>query len=328
LEQAARALDGSDSLLLLGGTALTESNLVMAGKIAAQTGCKILSEWSNARMERGAGRVEIGRVPYPIDIALKVLEPFKRIVLIGARAPIGFFAYPGKPAILTRDDAEIVTLADAGANLASALLALTDATSATDTPPAHVAVADIPDRPTGTITLDTLAQAIARAIPEDGIIVDESVTTGRAFFPVTKGAPKHTWLNNCGGSIGYGMPAAIGAAVACPDRKVMSLTGDGSAMYTVQALWTMARENLDITVLIFANRSYQILRGELTNVGVGNPGPRAIDMLSLDRPALDWVQMAGSMGVEACRVDACEDLEAALNTGLSMSGPYLIQIDL
>ncbi len=328
LDQAVDALGGPESLLLLGGSALTEENLERAGRIAAKTGCKLLSEWSNARLERGAGRVVIGRVPYPIDIALDVLKPFQRIVLIGARAPIGFFAYPGKPAILTRDGAEILTLADASADLTGALVALTDATEATQTPPAHVAQPDLPERPTGPISLDTLAAVIARAIPEDSIIVDESVTTGRAFFPVTKGAPKHTWLNNCGGSIGYGMPAAIGAAVACPERKVMSLTGDGSAMYTVQSLWTMARENLDITVLIFANRSYQILRGELTNVGVGNPGPRAIDMLSLDRPALDWVQMAGSMGVEACRVDQCEALEAAIETGLSTSGPYLIQIDL
>ena len=328
LEKAAYALNGPDSLLLLGGAALSESNLEMAGRIAAQTGCKLLSEWSNARLERGAGRVAIGRVPYPIDIALKVLEPFKRIVLIGARAPIGFFAYPGKPAILTREGAEILTLADASADLTAALTALTGAANASATSPAEVAQPDLPERPKGPINLETLAASIARAIPEDGIIVDESVTTGRAFFPVTKGAPKHTWLNNCGGSIGYGLPTAIGAAIACPERKVMALTGDGSAMYTVQALWTMARENLDITILIFANRSYQILRGELTNVGVGNPGPRAIDMLSLDRPALDWVQMAGAMGVESCRVDHSEDLEAALETGLSSRAPYLIQVDL
>lgn len=328
LEQAAKALDGPETLLLLGGTALTESNLETAGRIAAKTGCKLLSEWSNARMERGAGRVVINRVPYPIDIALKVLEPFKRIVLIGARAPIGFFAYPGKPAILTRDDADIIALAGAGSDLTGALGALTAAVGATDTAPAPIAQPDVPDCPSGTINLDTLAQVIARNIPQDAIVVDESVTTGRAFFPATKGAPKHTWLNNCGGSIGYSIPAAIGAAIACPDRKVLTLTGDGSAMYTVQGLWTMAREALDVTILIFANRSYQILRGELTNVGVGNPGPRAIDMLSLDRPALDWVQMARSMGVEACCVDTCEALDAAMQDGLATAGPNLIQIDL
>jgi Thiamine pyrophosphate-requiring enzymes [acetolactate synthase, pyruvate dehydrogenase (cytochrome), glyoxylate carboligase, phosphonopyruvate decarboxylase] len=183
LARAAAALDGPDTLLLLGGTALTEENLETAGRIAAKTGCKLLSEWSNARLERGAGRVAIGRVPYPIDMALKVLEPFKRIVLIGARAPIGFFAYPGKPAILTREGAEIVTLADAGADLGAALSGLCAALAASDTPPAHVARHDLPDAPSGIIDLEKLAACIARAIPQDGIVVDESVTTGRAFPP-------------------------------------------------------------------------------------------------------------------------------------------------
>lgn len=328
LTKAVEALDGPESLLLLGGAALTESNLEAAGRIAAQTGCRLLSEWSNARLERGEGRVAIGRVPYPIDIALEVLAPYKRIVLLGARAPIGFFAYPGKPAVLTRDGADILTLASASADLTAALGALSAATGAKETPPAHVAKASVPDRQHGPINLDSLAAVIARSIPEDAIIVDESVTTGRAFSPATEGAAKHTWLNNCGGSIGYGLPVAIGAAVACPDRKVMALVGDGSAMYTIQALWSMARENLDVTILIFANRSYKILRGELTNVGVQNPGPRAIDMLSLDRPDLQWVQMANSMGVEACRVSDCEALELAIETGLATPAPYLIQVDL
>ncbi|KIN74957.1 Thiamine pyrophosphate-binding domain protein [Sulfitobacter noctilucae] len=328
LDTATAALDGPESLLLLGGDALTESNLEAAGRIAAQTGCKLLSEWSNAKLERGAGRVSIGRVPYPIDYALKTLAPFKRIVLVGARAPIGFFAYPGKPAVLTRDGAEITTLAEATTDLSAALGALVTSTGAINTAPAHVAEARLPERPSGKLDPGTIAALIGRAIPENAIVVDEAITTGRAFFPDTAGAPKHTWLNNCGGSIGYGMPVAIGAAVACPDRKVLGLIGDGSAMYTVQALWTMARENLDITILIFANRTYQILRGELTNVGVGNPGPRAIDMLSLDRPALDWVQMAQSMGVDAVRVEDCEGLEEAMEAGLAASSPRLIQVDL
>lgn len=326
LEAAVSALAGPDTLLLLGGRALTEANLAIAGRIAAKTGCAILSEWSNTRLERGAGRVFVGRVPYPIDAALKVLEPFKRVVLLGARAPIGFFAYPDKPAILTREDADIITFAPAGSDLDAALAALCDATGATQTPPTHVVEPAQRDSPKGPLSLEHLATLISRAIPQDGIIVDESITSGRAFSPATKGAAPHTWLNNCGGSIGYGMPAAIGAAVACPDRKVMCLTGDGSAMYTNQALWTMARENLDVTVLIFANRSYQILRGELTNVGVQNAGPRAMDMLTLERPTLDWVQMSHSMGVTAQRVSTCEDLEAALEEGLSSGKANLIEI--
>ena len=325
LEAAIAALSGPDSLLLLGGAALTEANLDLAGRISAATGCALLSEWANARMDRGAGRVSVARVPYPIDIALKVLAPYKRIVLVGARAPIGFFAYPGKPAILTAEGAQIITLADTGADLAAALTALCDGAGAAETAPAHVAQASVPDRPNGPLDPDNIALILGRAIPQDAVIVDESVTTGRGFFKATQGAPRHVWLNNCGGSIGYGLPVAIGAAIAAPDRKIMALTGDGSAMYTLQALWTMARENLDITVVIFANRSYRILRGELTNVGVGNPGPRAIDMLSLDRPNLDWVQMSRGMGVEAEAVTDCAGLEAALEAGLASSGPYLIE---
>ena len=163
-------------------------------------------------------------------------------------------------------------------------------------------------------------------MPEGAIVVDESVTSGREFFPSTAGAPAHDWMNNRGGSIGYGMPVSIGAAVACPDRKVIALIGDGSAMYTVQSLWTMARESLDITILIFANGSYNILRGELTNVGVQNPGPRAVDMLSIDRPDLDWVSMAKGMGVDAARARTSDELVQGLNAGLNNEGPYLIEI--
>ena len=326
LDRAAAALSGPDSLLLLGGEALGADMLDIAGRIAARTGCALKAEWANARMERGAGRVAVGRVPYPIDQALDALAPFSRVVLLGARAPIGFFAYPGKPAILTREDAEIIALAGAGEDLGAALRALSLTLGADDLAPAGVAVRTVTTAPEGAITPDSIAAALACTIPQNAIVVDESVTTGRAFFPATAGAAPHTWLNNCGGSIGYGLPAAVGAAIAAPDRKVLALTGDGSAMYTVQALWSLAREKLDVTVLIFANRSYRILRGELTNVGVGNPGPRAIDMLSLDRPDLDWVAMAASMGVEATRVSDAADLTRALETGIAASGPYLIEV--
>ncbi|MEX0284201.1 MAG: acetolactate synthase large subunit [Paracoccaceae bacterium] len=326
MDAAAAALTGADSLLLLGGQALTEDNLARAGRIAAKTGCAILSEWSNARMERGAGRVGIGKVPYPIEQALEKLAPFKRIVLVGAREPIGFFAYPGKPARLTRPDVEFVPLGDAGSDLGAALDGLEQATGAAGLTPAGVHNRAEAATPSGALTPETIAAALTATLPEQAIVVDESITTGRSFFPATFGAAPVTWMNNCGGSIGYGLPVAIGAAIACPDRKVVSLTGDGSAMYTVQALWTMAREGLDVTTLIFSNRSYKILRGELTNVGVQNPGPRAIDMLSLDRPALDWVQMARSMGVEAERVETAATLAAAMQNGFASGGPYLIEV--
>lgn len=326
LSDAVAALDGPNSVLLLGGTALSAENLEIAGQIAAKTGCALLSEWANARLERGAGRVQIDRVPYPIDQAVAALEPFDRIVLVGARAPVGFFAYPDKPAILSRPDANIIELADAGCDLDATLAALCRAAGAQDVEPVGIAARVQTTAPEGPIDPDSIAVTLAAVIPENAIVVDESVTTGRSFFPATTGAAPHTWLNNCGGSIGYGMPVAIGAAVACPDRKVLALLGDGSAMYTVQSIWTMARENLDVTMVIFSNRSYKILRGELTNVGVQNPGPRAIDMLSLDRPSIGWVELAKSMGAEACQVSDCSALAQAMEDGLSRSGPSLIEV--
>lgn len=327
LERAIAALDGPDSLLLLGGGALSDAGLDAAGRIAARTGCALLSEWSNARMERGAGRVAVGKVPYPIDLALQALAGFRRIVLVGARAPIGFFAYPGKPAILSRDDAEIIALAGAGDDLTGTLDALSDAVGGAGVAAAGVGTRHDIALPQGAATPEAIAAVLARMIPDDGIVVDESITTGRAFFAATTGAAPHTWLNNCGGSIGYGLPVAIGAAVASPERKVLALIGDGSAMYTPQALWTMAREQLDVTIVILANRSYEILRGELTNVGVQNPGPRAVDMLSLSRPDLGWVEMARGMGVDGCRAGDAPGLEAAIRAGLATSGPYLIELD-
>ncbi|SDC37848.1 acetolactate synthase large subunit [Ruegeria marina] len=325
LDRAAAALSGPDSLLLLGGEALTVENLDRAGRIAAATGCALLSEWANARMERGAGRVPVARVPYPIDAALETLARFRRVVLVGARPPIGFFAYPGKPAVLTHPEAEIIALADWAADLDGALAALEQAVGGADAVPVR-AQAGPPARVTGPCTPETVAAALGQCIPEGAIVLDESVTTGRAFHGATLGAAPHTWINNCGGSIGYSLAAAIGAAIACPDRKVLTLTGDGSALYMPQALWTMAREALDITVVIWANRSYRILLGELSGVGVMNPGPRALDMLSLERPVIDWVAQAGSLGVPACRVDRAEDFALALGRGFAEDGPNLIEV--
>lgn len=328
VEAAANLLSGEGSLLLLGGDALAEDNLRIAAKIAAKTGCGMLTEWSNARLDRGAGRVAVNRIPYPVDQALEVLAPYKRIVLVGARRPVAFFAYPDKPGVLTAPDVEFAELADWSDDIAGALEHLADRVGAQDAEPINVAEAGRPDVPDGPLDPKSIAHVLGALIPENAIVVDESVTTGRDFFRHTHGAPHHVWLNNRGGSIGYGMPVAIGAAIACPDRKVLALEGDGSAMYTVQSLWTMARENLDITVLVFANRSYRILHGELSNVGVQNPGPRAQDMLTLNRPDLGWVDMARGMGVEGTRVSDVTSLARALEAGLASEGPYLIEIEL
>jgi acetolactate synthase-1/2/3 large subunit len=239
---------------------------------------------------------------------------------------VAFFGYPDKPSLLYKEDAPISKLVEVEEDIVSALTDLAIELGAINAVPNHVAVSKRPDRPSGNISKEKLAMAIGATLPENAIVVDESVTTGRDFFPATAGSPPHDWLNNRGGSIGYGMPVSIGAAIACPERKVILLEGDGSGMYTVQSLWTMARENLDITILIFANRTYEILRGELTNVGVQNPGPRAVDMLTLDRPYIDWVNVAKGMGVESLQVNDCDNLLKALDVGIKKDGPFLIEI--
>jgi acetolactate synthase-1/2/3 large subunit len=312
--------------LLMGGNALRQTCLELAGRISAKTGCGILTEGANTRLERGAGRVQVERIPYVVEKALDVMRAAGDLVLVGAREPVAFFAYPDKPSLLMPDDARSCRLAGIDEDMQCALEALAIELGAIGMAPVGIAAPRRPQLPTGAITPPAIAAILGALLPANAIVVDESVTTGRDFFSETAGAPPHDWLNNRGGSIGYGMPVAVGAAIACPDRKVVALEGDGSAMYTLQALWTMAREALGITVLIFANRTYNILRGELTNVGVRNPGPRAVDMLSIGRPDLDWVSLARGMGVEASRAKSCDQLIKALAAGLSSEGPYLIEV--
>ncbi len=328
IDAAAAALKAGDrTLLLLGGAALREDNLQLAGKISAATGCGLLTEWSNARLDRGAGRIEVNRIPYVVEKALAVLDGYETIVLMGARAPVAFFAYPNKPSRLSPEGCAFVDVADVAEDIGAALDALVDATGAQKAQPKGVVAPFRPDVPDGKIDPSGIAAVLGALLPENAIVVDESVSTGREFFPLTAGAPPHVWLNNRGGSIGYGLPVATGAAIAQPDRKVIALEGDGSAMYTVQSLWTIAREQLDVTVLVFSNRSYNILRGELTNVGVRNPGPRAVDMLSLTRPNLDWVKMAAGMGVDGCKVEDNKSLVKAFEAGLACDGPYLVEVE-
>jgi len=325
VRSAARALDGGEpALLILGGPALGEEGLRTAGRIAAATGCGLIAQMSNARIERGAGRVAIERVPYPVDRALDRLAPYRRAILAGARDPVAFFAYPGKPGRLLPEACEVVELARPEEDILGALARLADELGAAHHEPPVEALA-LPAAPKGALTPESIAAVIARVLPENAIVADESVSTGRGFFPASRGAAPHSWLQTTGGSIGLGLPLATGAAIACPERKVLSLEADGSGMYTPQALWTQAREGLDVTTLILANRSYAILKGEMAGVGARNPGRRALDMLEIDRPALDWVALAAGMGIEGEQADDAEALERALARGLATPGPYLVE---
>jgi acetolactate synthase-1/2/3 large subunit len=253
------------------------------------------------------------------------LKNFRHIVLVEANDPVAFFAYPNKPSLLKPEGCEVHRMTAWGENSVAALEALAGALHATvhDVKPQKLQELI---KPTGALNHTTIAQAIACAIPENAIVVDESITTGRGFFPPTAAAKPHDWLQNMGGSIGFSTPVATGAAVACPDRKVFCMVGDGSAMYTIQSLWTQARENLDVVTIVFANRIYQILRGEFDGVGAGEPGQRAMDMLKLDRPTIDFVALARGMGVPGRAVTTADEFNQALAEAVAEPGPRLIEV--
>ncbi len=323
---AAQALKQPNAALMLGGIGVRNPALDLAGRIAAATGCRLMSEYNSARTERGAGRVMTTRVPYVVDLALKTLGELRQIVLAGTKAPVSFFAYPNKPSTLAPPECAFTTLATVEDDIVGALQALCDELGAGGSAPTNVANLAPPALPTGKVTLDGIAQVVGAIIPENAIVVDESVSSGRGFAPFTAHAQPHDWLTTMGGSIGFGLPTSVGAAIGAPGRKVITLEGDGSAMYTLQSLWTMAREQLDVTIIIFANRSYNILRGELAAVGAGTPGQRATDMLTLDRPNLDWQAIARGQGVEAGQATTLDELAVQLRRGLASSGPYLIEL--
>ncbi len=313
------------TLLLIGGRALREKPLQYAGSIAAGTANVTLkAEGTNTRVERGAGRVAVDRIPYPVDQALDQLKDFKHAILIEARDPVAFFAYPGMPSRVLPEDCQVHELAGIEDDGPLALEMLADELGLRTTAP-PVSRFLLPALSTGPLDPDNIVTVIANAIPENAIVIDEAITTGRQFFPVTSTANPHSWLQINGGAIGIGIPLAIGAAIAAPDRPVIGLQADGSGMFTVQGLWTQAREGLNITTIIFHNRSYKILLGEMFKVGVQNPGPSALNMLEIDRPALDWVSIARGMGVEAGRATNGEALAREIERGLSVDGPYLIE---
>src|SRR3954470_15994085 len=328
VENAAKVLkSGEPTLLLLTGQGLTEPGLALAAQIGGKTGCKVMAMTYNPRMARGRGRFSIDRIPYVIEQALPILKDFRHILLVEAADPVAFFAYPNKPSILRPEGCTAHRMTENGEDSVAALEALGSAVGARAADAKPQKLAEI-GKPTGALTHASIAQAIAMAIPENAILVDESLTTGRGFFPPTAAAAPHDWLQNMGGSIGFSTPVATGAAVACPDRKVICMVGDGSAMYTLQSLWTQARENLDITTIVFANRKYQILLGEFAGVDAGEPGQRALDMLNIDRPALDWVSLAKGMGVPGRAVDNADDFNKALADAVAEKGPRLIEVQM
>lgn len=324
IEEAAELLQGSARVVLfIGDRSLRADGIRLAAGIAERTGARVLTQFANARTARGTGVPSVDRIPYPVDAARTVLEDFECMILVGAVAPVAFFAYPGKPSALTPSGCRIVTLAEPADDQIDALERLSETvggnlTVATRPHPQ-------PELPKGPITPTTIGMALGALLPDGAIVCDESITTGRDFLTATRGAPPHDWLQMTGGSIGIGIPLATGAAIASPNRKVVTLQADGSGLYTAQALWTQAREKLDVLTLIWANRSYATLYNELKSVGA-TAGRKADRMLTLDDPPIDWVSLAKSYGVEAVAVTTAEDLVDAIRIGLARRGPFLIEV--
>ena len=327
VDAAARAVRaGKRVALLLNNGAVTEAALANAGRVASAGAVQLFGDTFIARVPRGAGRVDLPRLPYFAEQALEALAGFDLLVTVGTAPPVAFFAYPGVASELTPTGTEVLRLADAAGDAAGALAALADAlgVAGAEAPVMSRSDAASAAAPQGALNPESIAASVARLMPDNAIVVNEAATSGFAIPPLTAGAAPHDWLDLTGGAIGMGIPAATGAAVACPDRKVIGLQADGSAMYTVQGLWTQARENLDVTTIIFNNRKYAILQVEFMRVGA-NPGRKAMDMLDLSRPDLNFTELASGMGVHAARATTAEAFHSALQEALATPGPALIE---
>jgi acetolactate synthase-1/2/3 large subunit len=310
-------------LILLGGAATREPGLRAASRIGVGCGPRLLVETFPARLERGAGLPAIDRMAYLAEQVEQQLDGVKHLILAGARAPVAFFAYPGKSSDLVPADCAVHVLASGSDDSVDALQRLADLVAPEAKPVLQEPV--LPEMPSGALDVWSFANTIGVVLPEDAIISDESNTSGALLPAATAGSPRHDILTLTGGAIGQGLPVATGAALACPDRPVLCLEADGSAMYSLSALWTQAREELNVTTVILNNSAYAILRMELQRVGVMEAGGKAAALLDLSRPNIDFVALATGMGVPATRATTCEELAKQLGAAFAQRGPHVIE---
>ncbi len=313
------------AVILMGGQALLEEGGKLASALSNHTNARVFSATFTARITRGAGRTNIERLPYFPEAVIRTLTGVRHLVVVGAKPPVGFFAYPNLPSYLVPEDCRVHCLAEAGEDAVDALARVIDELDAGSVSPTILPLKK-PALPVGELTPETISLSVAALMPENAIIAEESISSGAGLIPATATAQPHDWLFTTGGAIGQGSPNAVGAALACPDRKVICLQADGSGMYTLQALWTQARESLNVTTIIFANRKYRILDIEYERVGAGSPGPKARAMLAIDNPEIDWVKLATGLGVMACRVTTLAQLNRQLAIYIAEPGPNLIEV--
>lgn len=324
-EAVSRLTSDKKTALLIGGHVMREEGLVAAAKIAAKAGVTLLGETFPARMARGEGRVPVPLVPYLVDVALDTFKDFDQVVLLGARAPVATFAYLNMPTTKLPENCELWTYATPDHDLAHALSSLVDALGAEGEEVAFQPL-ETPDKPDGELTIDAVAACVTRLMPDDAILVDEAATMGQAIMDVVCTGRRHDYLYSvCGAAIGGGLPLALGAAVACPDRKVLAMQADGSGMYTVQALWSIARENCDVTIVILKNDKYAILNVELARVREIDPTDKMLSMMRLDNPSIDWVHVAQGMGIHATHARTAKEFHDELEKALANQGPRLVE---
>jgi len=325
IDQVAAALNnGKPTALLLRGQCLKRSGVEAAGRVAAKTGVRLLHDYFTPRLTRGEGLPEVERIPYFAEDIVDFLDGLEQIVLVGAPPPVTFFAYPGKPSWVTPKGCNLLTLAEPEEDAVLALQALADTLGATR--PGALVTRVIPDLPVhGALDANTMGAIIARLMPENAILCDDSLTAGPGLQRWLSHGPLHDWLVLTGGAIGDAAPMAVGASLACPQCKVIAVSGDGAAMYSLQAMWTMARERLDVVIIVCANRSYNILNIELSRVGAINPGPKTLSMLDLRDPQLDFLKLAQGLGVEASRAQTTAEFAAQFADAMRAKGPRLIE---
>jgi len=325
IEHIARLVrSGVKTAFLLRGDALKERGLRAAGQVAAKTGARLLCDTFAPRLQRGAGRVPVERLPYFAEQVVDFLAGTQLIVLVGAQPPVSFFAYPDKPSWLTPQGCQLAYLAHPHEDGTGALEALADTLGAQQSIAVTSALNPVDYSVGDALTPESIMRSVARHLPEQAIVTEES-GMAMAYYSLAESAAPHDFLTLSGGAIGSMMAVSIGAGVACPDRKVVNLLGDGSAMYTVQSLWTLAREKIDAVTVIYANRGYKILNNELKRVGASTDGARAASMFDLENPSLDWVALAKGMGVEAVRVESGQGFDAAFAAAMKRKGPMLIE---
>jgi acetolactate synthase-1/2/3 large subunit len=323
LRDAAAALGKAGSLLFLGNSAMTERGLKAAARVAEASGAAMMSQMSNARVERGAGLPAFGKLPYLPEQALEALAPYRRLILAGAKSPVAFFGWPGMPSSMVPEGCEVIMLADPDDDIVGALEALADHLGAAAYRAPELQ-APLPPA-SGALNAETLCQTIAALQPEGTILVNEAITSGWSYQNQSMGAPRFTELQGTGGAIGLGPSLALGAAIACPERQVINLQADGSALYAVQALWSQAREGCNVVTVICSNQRYSILQLELQRAGFNQPGPQATSLTRLADPTIDWVSLARGFGVPAVRAEDAGAFGAALARGLAEPGPCLIE---